>query len=80
MTKPLSEEDNHQINVDIKRSYGNNEKYLFTQRILHRMLHVAINRGVEYTQGMNYIALHVLMFCWDDAAEHPSPEIVDAKF
>lgn len=51
------------MKVDIDRSYGNNEKEINTKPILHRILQAAIHRGIVYTQGMNYIALHILLFC-----------------
>lgn len=55
--------------MDIKRSYGNNEAFLYTKPILYRVLHGAVGRGISYTQGMNYIALHILIFCLEAERE-----------
>lgn len=36
---------------------------MYTKPILFRVLKGAVGRGISYTQGMNYIALHILIFC-----------------
>ena len=81
LKKPLTEEDRHQVKVDLDRSFGNNQEHLPIKPVLQRVLHASINQGISYTQGMNYIALHVLMFCLEsDPTNHLAPEQVDGKF
>lgn len=39
--------------------------YKFTAPLLRKLLFALSNSGVEYTQGMNYILLNIILCCLD---------------
>ena len=70
LASPLEENIEHQINVDLKRTFGKLPSYsTFATPILKRILHATCGYKHEYTQGMNYILLYTLIF----AAESKNP-------
>ena len=57
------EKEVEQIIKDVHRTYSNKQKYLYTSDMLRKILFALSNSGVEYSQGMNYILLSVIIFC-----------------
>lgn len=55
--------ESEQIEKDIKRTYSVKQKYIYTVPLMRKILYALSNSGVEYTQGMNYILLYVIIFC-----------------
>ena len=37
-------------------------KYKYLSELLRKMLYASSNSGIEYTQGMNYILLNIMIF------------------
>lgn len=57
------EKEGEQIEKDIKRSFSvEKTRYRFLAPVLRKMLYASSNSGIEYTQGMNYILLNIIIF------------------
>jgi hypothetical protein len=57
------EKETEQIEKDIRRSFSvekENQRYLAP--LLRKLLYASSNSGIEYTQGMNYILLNIMIF------------------
>jgi len=60
--EPL-EKEMEQIEKDIKRSFSTEkERDRYLAPLLRKMLYASSNSGIEYTQGMNYILLNIIIF------------------
>jgi hypothetical protein len=70
------------INKDVPRSYQGNEKFLYTQPQLKRLLMAASHKSHGYVQGMNFILLYVLTICIESDRPNQKPEevIEDMEF
>lgn len=54
-----------QIDKDIHRSYSSKKEYTYTAPLLKKILYALSNSGIEYSQGMNYILLNIIIYCLD---------------
>lgn len=52
-----------QIEKDIKRSFSTEkQQHKYLAPVLRKLLYASSNSGIEYTQGMNYILLNIIIF------------------
>jgi hypothetical protein len=54
-----------QINKDVHRTYSLKHQYDYTSELLRKVLFALSNSGIEYSQGMNYILLNVIIYVLD---------------
>lgn len=53
-----------QIEKDVKRSFSvEKTKYRYLAPLLRKLLFASSNSGIEYSQGMNYILLNIIIYC-----------------
>jgi hypothetical protein len=58
------EKEVEQIEKDIKRSFSvEKANYRFLAPLLRKLLYASSNSGIEYSQGMNYILLNIIIYC-----------------
>lgn len=71
----LSQVEKHQIDVDLKRTFGNLMSFDWTSPILRRILSAASVYKHSYTQGMNYILIYILIFSMEPLGIKDSNEV-----
>lgn len=61
-----------QIEKDIERSFPpSRREQRYTAPLLRKLLYALSNSGVEYSQGMNFISLHVMVFALESMGVTP---------